>query len=176
MRDGVAALEPGQHLGGRVPAVQRVGPVGADEQHRTAARLGEPFEERDALGVGPVQVVEHDHTRRSRGEIADDIEPESQALVRGPVGIREEREALVVARLAGCEGVEQELERAPERAGIRLARVHDRAVREPVDQLADEAGLAHSRFAADQCHRRGLARPHQAGEPVELVGATDHLG
>ena len=46
----------------------------------------------------------------------------------------------------------------PSEPGIGLAREDDHAVGQPVDQLADEAGLADAGLAADQGDRRGLAR------------------
>ena len=88
---------------------------------RTAALLGEALEEGDALGVGPVQVVEHDDAGRADREVAHDLEPEPQALVGGPVGVGEEGEPLVVLGLPGRERVEEQLERAPERARVGLA-------------------------------------------------------
>ena len=117
MRDRVAALEPGEHLGRRVPAVERVGAVGADEQARSAALLGQAFEEGDALGVGPVQVVEHDDARRSASVRSRTISSPSRTRSSAgrSVSARSSRRSSSFA-LPVVEGVEEQLERAAERA------------------------------------------------------------
>ena len=61
--DEVAALEAGEQVGGGVAPGEPVGSVGADEHERAAVGFGEPLEDGEALGVGPVEVLEHDERR-----------------------------------------------------------------------------------------------------------------
>ena len=100
---------------------------------------------------------------------------EPHPFVGRALGVGEAFDALVVAHAAGAERVEEQLERTAERAGIGLAGEHHHAGREPVDQLADESGLADPRLAADQGDRRSLSGVDEAGEPLELVGPSGHL-
>ena len=80
-------IPPAQVTGSRrVAAVQRVGAIGADEQAGSAARFRQPLEEGDALGVGPVQVVEHDQARYRTGENGHDLEPEPNPFVGRALG------------------------------------------------------------------------------------------
>ena len=67
MGDRRPALEAGQRLGQRVAAVDLGRPVGADDERRSVVGAGDALEDRDALGVGPVEVVEDEH-RRSTAE------------------------------------------------------------------------------------------------------------
>ena len=146
-----------------------------DEQERAAALLREPLEEGHALRVGPVQIVEHDDARHREREVADDLEPEAHPFVGRPRGIGEQLEPVVVLRLPAVEGVEEQLERPAERSGIGLTGVHDHRGRQALDQLAHEPGLADAALSTDERDRRGLPGVDEPGEPVELIGATDHL-
>ena len=175
MRDRVAALQARHHLGRRVPAVERVGPVRPDQQQRPAVGLGQPFEERDALRVGPVEVVEHHDARRPDREIADDIEREPDPLVGRARRVAEELDALVGGP-AAVERVDQELERAPERSRVGLAGVHRDRLRQPSHELAHESRLADTGFPTDERDRGRLARIDEPGQPVQLLGPADHLG
>ena len=94
------------------------------------------------------------------GQVADDLESDAHALVGRPFDVGEQLEALV-GDPAGVERVEEQLERAAERPGVGLARVHRHPLGEPIDQLPHESGLADTRLAADQCDRRRLAGVHQ---------------
>ena len=101
----------GHRLGRGVAARQAVGPVGADE-HEAAARtgrarrgrLGEALEHGDALGVGPVQVLEHDERGVAAGPVAQrphEVDARPHALLGRAVGVahgrREGREVGVGA-------------------------------------------------------------------------------
>jgi len=57
-----------------------------------------------------------------------------------------------------------------------LAGVHRHARREAVDQLPHEPGLPDPTFSPDEGDRRRLPGVDQLGEPIEVVGPTDHLG
>ena len=58
--DLVAPLEADEDLRGRHPAGELVGPVGAHDQQRRPGQRREALEDGQALGVGPVEVLEHD--------------------------------------------------------------------------------------------------------------------
>ena len=80
--DRVPAFEPGEQLGRRVAAGQPVGPVGAHHQQPAPAGLGQLLEHGDALGVGPVQVLEHDEAGGARREPADQLDRRSGCAPR----------------------------------------------------------------------------------------------
>ena len=63
-----------QEIAGGVTPRQSVGTVGADDQERTAIGLGEALEQRQALRVGPVEVLEHDETRVAGGEQTHEVD------------------------------------------------------------------------------------------------------
>ena len=71
--DRRAALEAGQGVGQRVAAVDLGRPVGADGQGRPAVGAGDALEDRDRLGVGPVEVVEHDRRPAAVEHLADEL-------------------------------------------------------------------------------------------------------
>ena len=178
--DGVAALQAGQQLGDGVAPVHGVGPVGADEDQRAAVGLGEALEEGDALGVGPVEVLEHHHGPAAhlpdlRRQAAHGLEADEHPLLERPGAVGHDGEGVGID-VEAVEGVEQQLEGTAEGAGLGLAGEHRHAGGHPVAELADEAGLPDAGFAADQGDRRRAAGAdrHELGEAVELGGPTDH--
>ncbi len=196
--DRVPPLDAGQGLGRWMPARQPVGPVGADEQGRAPGRPGlrEPLEHRHALGVRPVQVLEHHQGRRAPAQQANEVDAGTHTLVGRPVGIAHERDRLVdgiaarrpivtpVAGLrpllprgqGGGHRIEQQLQRSAHRAGIGLARQHEGALRCPAHQLLHQAGLADARLPGDERHRRRRPGAQQPGQAVELDRPPDHDG
>ncbi len=56
----------GRQQVGHVAAVEVLGPVGPDQQDRQLRRRGQVAEQAQALGVGPVEVLEHDQARARR--------------------------------------------------------------------------------------------------------------
>ncbi len=174
MRDRVPPFEAREHLRGRVATVQRVGAIRADEQPRTTALLRQALEQRDALVVGPVQVVEHDEARRGRGEVVHDLEAEAHPFVGADGSGRRGASSRSSSRPGPSERVEQQFEGTAERARIGLAREHDRVRREAVDQLAHQPGLADAGFAAYE-RDRGPGRIDESCESLQLVGPAGHL-
>ena len=81
--DQVAPIEPGEQVGGGVAPGQPVGAVGADEDQRTAVGLGEQLEGGEALGVGPVQVLEHDEPGAPVGQRAHEVDAGPDPLLGG---------------------------------------------------------------------------------------------
>ena len=188
--DGVAPLDPQQRLGRGVAAGQAVGPVGADEEHGTGPRAGvhrrqrgQPLEHRDALGVGPVQVLEDDQRGAAGGQPPHQVGRRPHPLVRAPLDVAHrgvEGGELGVGGAVGLphavEGVEHELQGAAERARVRLAGEHQRDGRRRVDQFLDEPGLADPGLARDQGDGRAGSGAEQADEAVELGRPAHHHG
>ncbi len=188
----------GHHGPERVPAVQVVGPVAADQ--------GDPFpvqhpgQERDQIpggGVGPVQVLQHEqHGRRGRqlGEqaehAAEHLLPGQARAVRvgdGPFAALGQQPA---QGRAGAERVAHPggLGSSPERVGQRqvghavaeLGALPGQHGETPSGgqpgHLADQPGLAHSRVAADQSDHRAarLGVVEQGEQTAELAVPPDH--
>ena len=86
---------------------------------------------------------------------------EPHPLVGGAGAVGQDLEPVVGLRVP-VERVEEELERAAQRTGVGLAREHDHAVGQPVDELTDEAGLPDAGFAPDERDGRGLTRLDEA--------------
>ncbi len=173
---GVAPFEPGQQARRGVAAGERIGSVGADEQARAAAGLGQALEEQQALGVGPVEVVEHHHARRPAADRGEQREAGPDALVDVALGVDHHLEALVGLVAGVAEGVEEQLEGPAERSRVGLARQHLGPRRQAPDELPDQPGLAHAGLAADQGDGRSGAVLGQLHEAVDLGGPTDHHG
>ena len=167
---------PRDQLGGRVAAMQGVRTVRADEQAGPAARLGQTLEERHALRVSPMQVVEHENARGPARQVADDLRPDSQTLLGCEAPVGEDRDPLVGACPADFERVEQQLEGATERTRVGLPGVNRGSFREPGDQLADETGLADACLAADQGDGRCGPPFEEPPESFDLGLAADHGG
>ena len=194
--DAVAPLEPPDRLGCGVAARQAVGPVRADEHEAVAhtgrarrGRLGEALERGDALGVGPVQVLEHDERGVAAGPVAQrphEVDTRPHALLGRAVGVahgrREGREIGVggVARrgpeCSGVHCVEEQLHRPPDRARVGLAREHEGAAGGAPHELLHEPGLADARLARHQGDRRDRARADECGQAVELDRPAHHHG
>ena len=130
----------------------------------------------EALGVGPVEVVEHHHARRPAADRGEQGEAGPHALVDVALGVDHHLEALVGLVAGVTEGVEQQLEGPAQRARVGLPRQHHGSRRQAPDELPDQTGLAHARLAADQGDGRGgpvLGQPHEA---VDLGRPPDHHG
>ena len=138
------------------------------------------LEHGDALGVGPVQVLEdHDRLLLAHG-LGEQLQGESgsvgqRTVVRRgtPVVGRAECCGPVVAALGHAQRVEEQAEGVAEAARLGLSgHDHDRGI-EPFPELLDQAGLADAGLAAHEDHPAlGLGEGDR--EPVELVGSTDH--
>jgi len=188
----------GHHRPERVPAVQVVGAVGADQ--RDPLPVQHPGQERDQVpggGIGPVQVLEHQQHRGRRGELGEQAEHPAEHLLPGQAGtVRVDRGAAPALGQQHAQGRTRAqrvahpggLGRAPQRVRQRqvghavpelraLAGQHDEpAARGEPRGLRDQAGLAHPGVAADQCHH-GAARLgviEQPEQAADFVVPPDH--
>ena len=196
VRDPVPPVEAGHGVGGRVAAGQAVGPVGP-HQHQAPTRprrarrrgLGQALEHGDALGVGPVEVLEHEERGAATGPVAQrphQVDPGPDALLRGAVGVahggHEGREvgAAVVGHRGVARGhvdrVEEQLHRPSDGARVGLAGEDERPGGRPPHQLLDEPGLADAGLAGHQRHGRFGARADEGGQAVELDRPAHHHG
>ena len=164
-------------------ARQAVGAVGADDEQPAAAGLGQLLEYGEALGVGPVEILEHHDAGDPLGEPPYQLDPGSDPLVGRAVGVvngLQQRGVPVgigaVARRHGAERVTEQLHGAALGARIGLAGEHQRAPWHVRHQLLDEPGLADAGLAGDQGDRRVGAGVDQPDETIELGGAADHDG
>ena len=107
--DVPAPLEADEHLAAREPRREVVGTVRRDQRERRQRHAGDLFEHGDAVGVGPVQVLEEE-----QGRAAGDPR---QDLVGGG-------DPAVTARRRGhlAEHRPDAVERATERAGLGVGR------------------------------------------------------
>ncbi len=164
--DVAPPLEADHHLAARQPRGELVGPVGGDQGQVGKRHCGELFEHPDTVGVGPVQVLE-DHQRPAvtdtRGHGVDSHGAGVDEIGRGVVEHRAD-----------------EVERAAERARLRLSDQHRRSRRERADELLEQAGLADAGLPGNEgdggevvaafANRSG----HQPIEPGERRRASDH--
>src|SRR5581483_4293229 len=171
VRHRPAAFEARYQLPGRLPARQRVGPVGRQEEHGPARRLCQPLEDGDARRIGPVQVVEHDDRGPRPRQRGDGVLHGRDPFVHRPRVVEHGGARVVAEDIVG--GIEHERERAAERARVRLPGEHLRAAH-AAEQFAHEAGLADARLATDEGHRGRVGAGRQLHEAVELTAATDH--
>ena len=169
--DHALALQLDQQLDQGVAAGHALGSEGADQQQRRAAGDGQAAEQGHALGVGPVQVLEHHQGPGGAGQLADQGDGGPQQLllavlalgVGGQLGRdrgqqQAQRLGAVGQRLgdgvpAGhprLDRLQQQLERPAGGALAALAGQHRDGGVEGGDQLGDQAGLADAGFAADQ--------------------------
>jgi len=179
--DRMAALQPGQQLRGRMPAREPVRAIGADDQEAAATGLGQLLEHREALGVGPVQVLEHDDAGDPLGEPPHQLDSGPDALIGRPVGVvhglEQRGQSVAGAAVASdhrAERVTEELHRAALGARVGLPRQHHRARRRLRHQLLDEPGLADAGLPGDQRDRRVQPGVDQADQAIELRAAPDH--
>ncbi len=177
-------------LAERVPPVQVVGPVGADDGDALAAQ--HPRQERDQLAgrrVGPVQVLKHEQHRVRRGEFGQRAEHRAEHLLPGHasrVGARRRLAAvrqqpgqhrpglddLLDLRRGGTERVrERQVGHAVADLGALAAQDREAVALGDRHHLGHQAGLAHAGVAADE---RGLGAPGRgvAEQPAE----PRHLG
>ena len=153
VHDRVPALEAGQHLGGGVAAGQAVGPVGADDEQRAAVGLGQALEQREALGVGPVEVLEHHEAGTAGGEVADQVDRQPAPARRRVASDRSRpsaRSGSSGRRRPRAQRVEEQLHRSSDGAGVGLPGEHDGAGGHAVDELLDQPGLADPGLAGDE--------------------------
>ena len=204
-------VDPRQQLGAPRP-LERSGealgdvmrPHGEPQQHR---RRGRPAEEgSDQLqrrGVGPVEIVEHEHERLRRPEL---LEQRAHGAVAAIALVLERDLAVARQRRQGRKHVRElrahvvlqagEARRA-ERSHVLVERVHEDRERQVALQLGsracehqvplcvraraelgEEAGLADSRLADDQDgDRAALVELRQRPiERAQLLGAPDEVG
>jgi hypothetical protein len=169
--DEALALQLDQQLDQRVATGHALGAEGADQQQRQARCDGQAAEQGDALGVGPVQVLEHHQRPGGAGQLAHKGDGGPQQLLLAvlalgvpgqPGGDRGQQQAqrlgAVGQRLGdGVPGgdprldrLQQQLERAAGGALAALAGQHRQGGVEGGDQLGDQTGLADAGLAADQ--------------------------
>jgi hypothetical protein len=191
VRDRVAALEPGQQLGGRVAPRQPVGPVGADQQQAAAVGLGQLLEDAEALGVGPVEVFEHEQAGAHRHQLADhrdrgcdasvgravDVAHDGQQVGVDPLDPVDPLEAVGVhGRAEALERIDDQRQRPARRGLLGLAADHHRLGRQPGHQLLDQAGLADAGLTGDERDRRKPTCIEQIDQAIELGRPTHHDG
>ena len=174
--EALAPVEPGQHLTGRVAARHGVGTERADDEQWCSDRIGEPLEERDALGVGPVEVLEHDHPEPVADEPVHQLEAGVHPLVAAAGPIRDGGEQLGIECLVILERVDEHLHRAPERPLIGLSGEDDGPGGRPLAQLAHEAGLADAGLAGHHDRRRARQAVEQREQAIEVARPPDHRG
>ena len=182
----------------RVPPVQVVGPVGADQ--RDPFPVQHAGQERDQVpggGIGPVQVLEHQEHRGGRRELGEQAEHTAEHLLPGQAGTVFVGSLPVAAFReqpaqggAGAERVADPggLGGAAQRVGQRqvghavaqlgaLAGEHGEAASlgEP-GHLADQPGLTNPGVPADQRDHRaaGLGVVEQREQTAEFVVPPDH--
>jgi hypothetical protein len=178
--DRMTALQPGEELRGRMPAREAVRAVGADDQQPAAAGFGQLLEHREALGVGPVQILEHDDAGDPLGEPPHQLDSRPDALIGGAVGVvhgLQQRSVSVGGAVASrhrAERVTKELHGAALGARVGLSRQHHRARRGLRHQLLDKSGLADPGLAGDQRDRRVHPGVDQTDQAIELGAAPDH--
>jgi len=143
-----------------------------------------------------LQVLEHHHgTVLAADQVADQVDRGAQQLLSGQVALvgggqvgqdRGEQHAQGVP--AGAErlgdggpaaqvrlgGLQQELVGPAHGALLGLPGEHRRAVGQAEDQLAQQAGLADARLAADERDLRVGDGGEQAPEPLQLTASSDH--
>ena len=177
MGDRRPALEAGQRLGQRVAAVHLGRPVGADDERRSVVDAGDALEDRDALGVGPVEVVEDEH----RGSTADHVgdhgaAPRPSRAARGACASSGRRSATSRSSSAGSSSwraSKSSSKGRPRPPGIGLTGEHEGVVRQAGHELAHQPGLADAGLAADQRDARHGVRDEGA-QLVELAGPSHH--
>ena len=171
----VPTLEAREELGGRMAPGEAVGAVGADHHQGAAFRLGQQLEGGQALGVGPVEVLEHDEAGPRIGEAAHEVDSRPHAVFRGTPAVPDGgEELLVLGHLGVPQGIEEELHRAAHGARIGLAGQHEGARWGTGHQLLDQPGLADPGLAGDQGDGRHGRRAHERAEAAELSGSADH--
>jgi hypothetical protein len=109
----VAAVQPTEQRGDRMPGRHVTGPVGADQQPGPAV-VGEPLEQRGALRVGPVQILEHDDRRPVRRHLVDQRQSGVQPLDRAQRAVGQRAQPGRVDIGPAVEGVHQHLVRPRE--------------------------------------------------------------
>ena len=170
--EAVPALEAAEHRRERVAAGHLVRAVGAEQQPR-AGLVGDPLEQRRALGVGPVQVLEHEHRRPVADQAVHDLQRGVQPLDRAAARVGQGGERGLVDVGVPLDRVEQHLVRAGERSGLGAADQRDDVVGQRVEQLAHQAGLADARLAGDD-RDLGLLGRDEPLELAQLAGPADH--
>ena len=188
----------GHHGPERVPPVQVVGPVGADQRDPFAVQ--HPGQERDQVpgrGVGPVQVLEHQQDRSRGRELGEQAEHAAEHLLPGQAGaVRVDGGASAALGQQHAQG-RTRAQRVPDRAGLggTSQRVRQRQVGHAVAQLRalagqvgepaargeprdlrHQPGFAHPGVAADQCDHRAarLGVIEQREQAAEFVVPPDH--
>ncbi len=152
--DGVPALQPRQQLRGRVPTGEAVGPIRADHQQGPTFGLGQELDGGQALGVRPVEVLEHQQAGSTAGQASNQLHSGPHPFLGRPIGIAHHVEEVGVGGgVRVPEGVEEQLHRAPHRPGIRLPGQHQGAGRSVIHQLLDQAGLPDAGLTGDQGDR-----------------------
>lgn len=170
--DVVAPLQLVQQRGDRVAAGHLGRPVRADEQQRPTL-VGEPLEERRALRVDPMQVLEDDDRRPAARHGVRDRQTGVQPLYRTSRRVGEGVEEAVVDAGPPVDGIQQHLVRPGERPGIGVADQHDRLGGKAVQQLLDEPGLTDAWLAGDDRHPRAVGR-REPREMAQLAIAAHH--
>ena len=188
----------GHHRPERMTPLQVVGPVAADQ--RDPFPVQHPGQEGDQVpgrSVGPVQVLQHEQDGRRRGQLGEQAEDAAEHLLPGqarPVRVRDRPFPALgqqpaqgrarAERVADPGGLARPAQRVGQRqVGHAVAQLgaltgqHGEAPpgSQPGD-LGDQAGLAHSRVAADQRGHRAarLGIVEQREQAAELAVPPDH--
>jgi hypothetical protein len=188
-------LQLDQQLDQRVAPGHALGPEGADQQQRQVGGDGQAAEQGHALGVGPVQVLEHQQRSVRPGQLVDERDRGPQQLLLAVLALgvagqpgrdRGQQQAQRLGavgqplgdRLPGgdprLDRLQQQLERPAGGTLAALAGQHPDSRVEGGDQLGDQSGLADAGLAADQGDGRVAGGPGELAQARQLVGAPHH--
>ena len=176
VEEALSAVEAGQQLAGGVPPGHGVGTERPDHEQRRSDRVGQSLEQRDALRVGPVEVLEHDEPEALPDEPVHELEPGVDPFVAAPGSVGDRGEQLGVETVVAFERIDEQLHRTPERTLVGLPGEHDGPARRPLHQLAHEARLAHAGLAGHHDGRRARQPVEERQQAVEVDRPSDHRG
>ncbi len=189
------ALQDRQQGGERMAAVEVLGTERRHDDEREVRGGRQAPEQRDAVGVGPVQVLQHQHGRTAGQQVTHQVDGGPLQLV-GRVAVvvvgmgqgdhrREQVREGVRARLQGrrdavpapderLDSVTQQLVGAVEVTFLGLAGQDGHAVVEPGQELPHQAALADPRLAGDEGDPRRVGGADEGAQGVELSVPADH--
>jgi hypothetical protein len=131
------------------------------------------LEQRDALRVRPVQILEDNHRRTVGGQPQKHPQSGPQALDLSATRVGESVELLGIDAVATVHCGQKQFEGTTQRSRLGLAHQHRGLRREPVEQLPDQPRLADARLAGQ--HRDvGVRRASELHQPVQLFLPSDH--
>ncbi len=177
-----------------MPPVQVLRPEGAHEQYVEPGGDRKALEQPQAVGVGPMEVLEDDYRRGSAGKVPHELGGRPQQLVgcvgtflslkarrhgseQRPEGVPPRRKAVGDLLPGGhvcADRFQQQGERASHCALLGSRCEGSRRGRQVAQQLLHEAGLARPGLSADEGHPRVATGRCKLSQPDELRGPSDH--